>query len=395
MNTRELNATIIAQLEADLNQTIPLLPLAFNRVIAKVLAGTTVLLFQYGDWISLQHFVRFASAKLVTVGSRTYVPLFEWGEMVGIGLPVPATQAELELTVNGHTGGGSLPAGTPFQGVTNGVTYISLSTTVINAPTVTVRVRAQADQAGGDGSGVVGNLVIGDPVSFVNPPAFVTRDTVVESVLVTAAEQEDTELYRQRIIDFFQKRPEGGALLDYRIWAVEVAGIVSAYPYTGIPAGTVRVFAEATVASSGSADGIPTQAQLEAVKDSIELDEEGLASRRPVGVLTAVQAIARQAFTVTVTALSVSADQLADVQADITAEITKYFLDREPFIPGVSALPRKDAITKSALVGRVQDIVEAAGGSFGTVNFDSGGGNLIKFTLGVGQKAKATVGFIA
>jgi len=54
--TKELSDNIIAQLEATLNQTIPLLPRAFNRVLAKALAAVFILLYKYGGFIFLQIF---------------------------------------------------------------------------------------------------------------------------------------------------------------------------------------------------------------------------------------------------------------------------------------------------------------------------------------------------
>lgn len=388
----EINAQIIALLEVTLNTTIPLLPKAFNRVLAKVLAGVFVLEYRYIGFVFLQMFVRTATIEDVsTVLGVVFSPLKEWGRLIGVGDPTPATQAELTITITVDNQGGTLEAGSQLINSDNGVTYLTTVSTPLDAPTVEAPIIASSDQTGGNGSGVIGNLAVGAVVSFANPIADVARDAVVTAVLVTAANEEDPEVYRQRILDRFQKRVQGGALADYEIWGEEAAGIVNVFPYTGAAAGEVDVFAEATVASSGSPDGIPTAAQLKSVEDLIELDADGIAFRRPANAFVNVAAITRTGFDIDVVGLTVPTN-LAQVQADITTELTAYMLGREPFIPGVSLLPRKDSITKNGLIGLTEDLVQAAGGAFRSVNFKqtSGGGNLGTFILGIGEKAKAT-----
>ena len=41
----EISANIISQIEASINQTIPLLPKAFTRVLAKVLGAVFIILY--------------------------------------------------------------------------------------------------------------------------------------------------------------------------------------------------------------------------------------------------------------------------------------------------------------------------------------------------------------
>ena len=50
--TQEVGDNIIAQLEASLNQSIPLLPKAFVRVLAKALAGVFILLYKFSYLIN-------------------------------------------------------------------------------------------------------------------------------------------------------------------------------------------------------------------------------------------------------------------------------------------------------------------------------------------------------
>lgn len=388
ITTAEINTLLIAQLEASLNQTFPLLPKAFNRVIVKALSAVITLLIKYGGFIFLQIFVATASFDEVTINGKKVSPLIEWGRLIGVGDPTPATQAELQIQITVENQTGSLPTGSQLVNAGNGVTYLTIGSVLLDAPTVTATIRASSDQQGGGGAGTIGNLDNGATVTFANPLPNVAPNAVVTNQIVTGANGEDPEVYRQRVIDRFQKRPQGGAYADYEIWGEEVAGIINVYPYTGDP-GQVNVYSEATPESSGDPDGIPTAAQLQAVYDSIQLDENGLATRRPAGSFVNSLAITRTGFDVNVQGLAV--DDPGQVQADIGSAITTFFLDREPFIDGLTIPPRKDTISRSALIGLVEDIVTAANGFFSTVTFelDAIPGPLEIYILGEGEKSKA------
>ena len=391
--TKQINDNIIAQLEASLNQTIPLLPKAFLRVLAKALAGVFILLYKYAGFTFLQLFVRTATIEETTINGVAVSPLLEWGRLIGVGDPAAAVAAELQVTITVDNQVGFLPANTQLVGAGNGVTYITLSSVALTSATVTALIRAVSDQSGEGGVGPIGNLQVGDTVSFANPLANVRRDAVVLSVSVTGAAGEAATAYRQRVIDRFQKRPQGGAYADYELWGEEPAGVVNVYPYTSDCPGQIDVYVEATPESSGSPDGIPTLAQLQAVLDSIERDQSGLASRRPANALVNAYPITRAAFTVTVS--GVTADNLAQVQADITTGIEEYFLSRAPYIIGLSVPPRTDRITRSAVAGVVDDFVSAAGGIFGAAVLSTSGVTVEQYNLAIGQKAKAlTVTFI-
>lgn len=387
--TSEISENIIAQIQISLNQTIPLLPKSFTRVLAKALSGVIVLLYKYGGFIFLQMFVTTASTKPTEINGKIVTPIIEWGRLVGAGDPIEATRAELLIDITVETIGGTLPSGTQLIKSETGVTYVTLGSVLLSTSTVQATVRAVADQAGGGGAGTIGNLTAGDTLSFANPLGNVSPVATVSAQTVTGAEGEGLDTaYRQRVIDRFQKKPQGGAYSDYEIWGEEAAGIINVYPYTGNNPGQVDVYVEATVASSGSADGIPTTAQLQAVLDLINYDSGGLATRRPAGALVNTLAITRQGFDVIVEDLVV--DNLADVQSQITSALTGFFLAAEPYIVGLSVPPRHDRITRSAIIGLVEDIVTANNGTFTTARFvyTGLGGSLETYILAQGEKAK-------
>jgi uncharacterized phage protein gp47/JayE len=389
--TANINNSIIALLESQLNQSIPLLPKSFLRVLAKVLAGVFILLYKYGGFIFLQQFVKTASSVETEINGKTIIPLVELGRLVGVEDPVAGTNAELLIDVVVENQTGQLDSGSQLVNGGNGVTYITLSSVLLNAPVVQVTIKAVADQSDNGGIGIIGNLDPGATVSFANPLANVNRNATVDSQVVTGANAENIDVvYRQRVLDRYQKRPQGGAYADYEQWGEEAPGILNVYPYTGDP-GEVDVYSEATVESSGSPDGIPTVAQLESVLDLINFNQNDLANRRNANAFVNSLAITRTGFDVTVTGIA-GVDDLGQVQSDVTAAVEQYFLGVEPFISGLSIPPRNDQITRTRVSAIVEDIVTAANGTFTSASFiqTTISGSLDKYSLGEGEKAKAS-----
>jgi uncharacterized phage protein gp47/JayE len=379
--TRDLSDQIVAQIAASLSQSVPLLPKAFVRVLAWALAGAIVLVYKYAGFIFLQMFVAHASSQETTVNGKKLIPLVEWGVLLGVGRPNAATNAELLIAVSVTDQTGDLPAGTQLLYAPTRVVYVTTAAVAKDAPTIQVTIRAASDDQGGNGSGAIGNLEADDVVSFASTPAGVATDAVVVSQVVTAEDAEDFEAYRARIVRFVQRRPQGGAYADYQSWAEEVEGIVHAYPYTGDNPGEVDVYIQATEASSGDPDGIPTGAQITAVEESIQLNEAGLATRRPVGAAVNVLPISLAEFDVEISGLE---PDTAEARAAIEDGLDEYLRSREPFIVGLSVLPRDDRVTNAAVSGIVDDIVSALGATVTTVELTPGPA----YTLGPGEKAR-------
>ncbi len=384
-STADISANIVAQLEGAIAQTVPLLPRAFCRVLAKAIAGVFILLWKYAAWVQQQMFVAYASASDTVVNGTVINPLTELGREFGVGDPIAATRAEHTITVTVKSQTGTLPAASQLLYANTGVVYTTTAAVALDAATVQVTMRAASDQGGGGGVGSIGNLEAGDVVTFANPLPNVASAATVVARTVDGADAETVDAYRARILRRVQQKPQGGAYADYRVWGEELAGIVNIYPYTGDP-GQVDVYVEATPASSGSADGIPTSGQLLAVKEAIELDDAGIASRRPANALVNALAITRQAFNVEVTGLVVDDESAAEDA--IEEALDEYFRSCEPFIVGLSALPRRDRITQAAVGGVVSSVVNSLGGTFATVALKIGVTITPAYTLGDGQKAK-------
>jgi uncharacterized phage protein gp47/JayE len=389
--TAQLSANIVSQIAAKLSQSVPFLPKAFIHVLASSVAGVVVILFRYSGFVFLQLFVAYATDQPTTVNGKIIRPLREWGRLIGVGDPRPAEQAQHKISVTVTTQLGELPAGTALLFPSTGVYYETNAVVALNAPTVTVHVRAVSDKAGGDGSGTIGNLQNGDVLEFANSPPNVVSKAPVTGQLVTGADAETTEEYRTRIIARFQAKPQGGAAADYRAWAQEVPGIVNVYPYAGYP-GEVDVYCEATAASSGSDDGFPTEPQKSAVREAVYFDIDGLASRAPVNAAVNVLPIFRAAFTVQIAALQPDSPE---TRAAIETGINEHLRSLEPFIVGLSVLPRKDRITQANVGAVVDGIAAARAASVASVTLLENGQPLTARSLTKGEKAKLASGGVS
>jgi uncharacterized phage protein gp47/JayE len=386
--TQQVSSNVIGQLETAISQTIPLLPKSFTRVLAKVIAAVYIVLYKYAGFNLLQQFVSTASFEQTEVNGTLLVPLIEWGRLVGVGDPLPATQAELELEVTVLAAVGSLAGGTQLVYAPTGVVYLTTAPVVLALPTITVNAIASSDQNNGDGSGTIGNLEPGQVLQFASSPPNVATNATVTGSAVVGAEGESEDTYRARVLRRCQRRPQGGAYADYQSWGTEVAGIRNVFPYTGNNPGEVDVYVEA----EAGPDGIPSAPQLAAVLDSIYFDPNeapsptGLANRRPANAAVNVLPITRTGFDVDITGFD--AVDPAAVLASMELGVDEFLRTREPFIVGLSSLPRLDRVTQGAVGGVINEIAESNGATVASVTLRRLGIVITEYTLGRGELAK-------
>jgi uncharacterized phage protein gp47/JayE len=379
----DVNANILAQLEAALGQTLPLLPKSFTRVLAKALAAVFVLLYKYAGFIFLQIFVSTASIDETTINGQVVRPLVEWGRLIGVGDPNPATRAELTVEVSVQEQTGKLSAGDQLLRDQTGVIYAVVADVLLDADIIYATVQAVDDSDGNLGAGEIGNLSVGDELSFANPLPYVERVAVVSAVVTTAVDAETPDEYRARVVARFQAKPQGGAYADYRVWGSEVDGVTYIGPYTGDP-GRVNVY----VGTTNEPDGVATVDQLDAVSAAIELDIDGLASRRPATALARTFSIYRTAFDLEVTGLAYPDGDLATLQADIQSAVDEHLRNRQRFIVGLDVLPDRTFVSSAEVGGIIAQVVAAAGASFTTFRVLINGGAVTLQAMEPGQTAK-------
>jgi uncharacterized phage protein gp47/JayE len=359
--TKEIFDQIIANIEARLGQTIPILPKATFRVLSLALAAVFMILYKFGSWQFLQIFPSLADED----------SLQEWGEIVGI-FRNPAEAARLEIEVSG-TDGQVVRTGTRLiNNLQNTVYIVESDVTISGGVGTTIMISVTA--------GAIGNLDNGSQVSFETPLPGVDKKATVTDTVEQGVDQESLEFYRERVVNRFRQTPQGGALADYRAWALEVTTIINAYPYSGDIEGTVLVFTESSV----SPDGIPNPTELQEVLDSINQPD-----RRPVTAEVFSLPIVRTPFDVTVLGLSPDTPESRDI---IETLLAQYFLEREPFIEGLDNID-KSLISQTEIIQIISLALQTTNASFDTAIFEvSGTGDtLTRYNLGQGEKSKINI----
>ena len=389
MTIADIEKLIIDQLEAQFNFSIPLLTKAFNRTLARVLAAVWMINYKYGNWMILQLFVSTASFKPITIFGKTIRPLIEWGRLIGVGDPLPATAAKLDIDITVNTVGATLDAGTQFISNINGLIYITDQSYLLVGAVDTIEVVCVQP-------GTQGNLTAANPISLVNPLGIIDRDAVVNAVTLSGVDAETEDDYRARVEEKFKERPQGGAYVDYRIWASEVTGVDQTYWYTadipthviGYVAGDIDIYP----------NRIPNSALLLAVGDAVDfetVDGVKVSTRRPIGAIidpagdktyTNIKPVVIKDFDINIIDLSV--DDLAGVKALISTALTSYFLEREAYIEGLSFPPVVNNIQQSQIIGLIQNIVTANNGTFLTAVVELVGVTVPNYVLQEGELAE-------
>lgn len=258
----------LADLESQMNITIPLFGKSFLRALAMVLAGKDWLLYlrlavvQKNVWVD--------TADSVANGGT----LERFGFVKMGRYPFPATQGKYLCSVIAEDGA-VIQGGTQFtsndDSLNPNMLFVLDVTYVCNGYLDEIELRALES---GDGSA----LQIGNQLTSTIPISLVERVVTVVAENEQPQAAEDLEDYRQKVIASFRLLPQGGAASDYRLWSVEVSGIVNAYPYAASgQTSEVNLFLEAD-----TIDGIPTSQDLQNVEDNIELPTDTQPARKPI-----------------------------------------------------------------------------------------------------------------
>lgn len=359
----EIKALIIGDIEAALSQTIPILPKAVLRRLAGALAGAWLILYKYNSDAHRERFVQTASLK--------YLKLL--GELVRVNQqPASGWIGECEITCTGSSG--TIAAGTQFVKSDTGVVYITTAEEFISPGTVTLSIVAGT-------MGDTGNLIVSDVLDIVSPLAGVALQATVSAVTTDGDDAEDIETYRQRVLNAYQKKPQGGASADYEQWALEAPNVISVYPYSSTTPGIVDIYIEV----DNQTDGIPTAGQLTATEAYINYDPTtGRATRRPVTAELNMQPISRYDFDITINAL---APDTPATRALIDDALDTYMEERAPYIQGLTIL-RRDTISQIEIVSLIFSIIQPLGATISSVELYDMTGAIDLYVLTAGEKAK-------
>jgi uncharacterized phage protein gp47/JayE len=338
---KEIKDRIVSDLENKLNQTTPLLPKAFNRVLAGALSGLILLLYQVILWTYSQIFPDTADLTALKL----------LGALVDVE-QLPATFTVLETTVPG-TESAPVTVGTLFRGANNMVYKVTLGGFVTGG-IATVNVTAQE-------SGEIGNLPNGSVLDIVSPdPALIGTATVTASI-IDGDDAESDDSYRTRVSAAYKKRKTGGSPVDYEAWGLETPNFDWISPLDNpILPGDIIVYGKV----DNQTDGIPTQNQLDQMLEYLLVDPvSGLRDRHPIAPTPIPTPITRKEFDVVI----FIQDGTPSIETDITAAVTDYLENRQPFNVATTLI-RIDTISRGGISDVANDIANPQGSTVISAN---------------------------
>lgn len=332
----QLYASIIADLEAELNVTIPLFGRSYLRAKAMVQAGRLWLLYLVAVKINQNIFVD-------TCDEET---LSRFGQ-IKIGRDrYAATQGQYTVLVTGTTGA-TMPAGTVFKSnddaLNAGKLFILDADFVLNGTNI-ITLRALE-------AGDTSKLLVGNQLSLTAPIPLVDTIGTVQTESIEPQAAETWEDYRQKVINAFRLEPQGGAAADYRLWATEVQGIVNAYPYaaSGL-VNTVALYIE-----SDEPDGVPSAQDLLNVEASIETPTATQPSRKPITVTVQYLAVSPLNVDITITDY---VDLTTAKETLIENALIALLADIRPFVGAIDVLADKnDTLSVNMIISTILSAV--------------------------------------
>lgn len=328
--TTPLLSDIRAELLRDLQNQQPDADVAVdsdNYVRATVVASAIEGLYQHQQWIVRQIFPDTSDAE----------QLDRHAQLHGITRKAAAA-ATGSITFTG-TPGSAIGAGIEAKTV-DGLAFVTTASgSVGGGGTVSLAARAVLP-------GAAGNVAASTALTLTSPPAGVASAATVVSMTGGVDTEADTDLLA-RLLDVLRNPPAGGNAYDYRRWALEVAGVESAFVYP-LRRGIGKV--DVVVVAAG--DGLPSVQLLADVQAYID-------SRRPVGCKDFL-ALAPTELVVPVTAqVSLAAGAtLVGVTALIEDALAEYF---NGLNPGETAVKSQIEALISDLSGVADRVVTLPG----------------------------------
>jgi uncharacterized phage protein gp47/JayE len=366
----ELYNSVLADLESELNVTIPVFGKSFLRALAAVQAAKLKLIYLALGNVQKNIFIDTADPE--SQGGT----LERFGRVKLRRNPFPAVAGEYTVQVTGTTGA-VIPVSTTFKSddsATNpGKLFVlDQAFTLDGINLITLRALEP---------GIDSKLTISDTLTVTAPIALVNSQVTVTAETVEPQNQEDIEQYRRLGIQAYRLEPQGGAQSDFRLWAAEVQGVRQSYPFA-TPGQTAEVD---LYIESNSGDGTASGALLTAVEESIELPTIDRPSRLPLGVF--------EVNYLSVTPLDIDIEITGfvgitpEIETLLTDAITSELSDIRPFVAGIDVLANKNDIFD---VNRIISVILNArpGSVFGAVQLEVDGNIVSTYTFSNGEIPK-------
>ena len=358
----EIQARIVADIEASIGQTTPFLPKSWNRVIAKAFAGVVILLYRSIMWVYAQIFPDTAD----------YEALVLLGKLVGISPTLPVAWTGT-ANVFGTTGE-SVLVGTNFRSDSGMVYQVTVGGTISGG----VKSCTLVCQTAGE----VGNIADGEGLTILSPDVSLTGIATITDTVTEGDDAETEEHFRARVSARYKKRLTGGSAADYEQWGLEAPHFIWISPVAGDEPGQVWVYGEV----DNQTDGIPDSGQLATLDSYLTTDPDtGIESRRPIGDELTTLPISRKVFDFEITIK----DGTGNIKAGAESALEDYLLSLAPFNSGIDT-ERDDAVTDTGSNAAVNDIARLGGATILqlVLREHASGSQINSYILYGGEKAK-------
>jgi len=207
---------ILSQITSSLNAVVPSSPKSFTKIWSVINSTVVTSLYKYAN-------DQFKDLLIITA---TRNGLLVIGEDYGIPIK-PATNAILTVSIAAYNGA-IIDTDKEFIGDLNGLSYYPQYTAESTGATVTFDIISQETDTDN-------NMEVTDTLTLASPIAGVGQTATVTAIVESAIDEEDIEVYRQRLLYARRNRGGGGNAADYKKWSEEPQGVKRAYPITGLP----------------------------------------------------------------------------------------------------------------------------------------------------------------
>ena len=280
----------------------PLLEKSFIKSIGYSIGGVAATIWQMSVWVLKQIFPQ----------TCDFDALLLWGGLIGVNYNY-GQSTNLTIKLNNVTAS-YLVSGTVYKDLDTGLIYKTVSQ--VNAENGQIIATAQCTT-----SGEIGNIPVGTVLNIANPLDGIPSTAEVVEIKIEGTADEEIEVYRKRVLYGFRNKTESGSPIDYYNWALEVPGIVDAFPYL-LNEGVITLF---LVANGSGKNRTPSgevtpnpfpeweegnfkefdgSGQFLQVAQSIEGSEIGVHNRRPAMATVELKAPNYTAFDVEINGLT-------------------------------------------------------------------------------------------
>lgn len=190
----------------------PLLKKSFIKTIGYSIGGVAATIWQMSVWVLKQIFPQTCDLEALLL----------WGGLIGVNYNY-GQSTNLTIKLNNVTAS-HLVSGTVYKDLNTGLIYKTVSQ--VNAENGQIITTVQCTT-----SGEIGNIPVGTVLNIANPLDGIPSTAEVTEIKIEGTADEEVEVYRKRVLYGFKNKTESGSPIDYYNWALEVPGIVDAFPY--------------------------------------------------------------------------------------------------------------------------------------------------------------------